>query len=351
MKSVALLAASMLLVTCDRPATGAGDQPTMLGGAAVPGKPVFVQEPGRQCARLSDHPIRVVGGQFAMGDESVYAEEGPVHVVTVAPFWIDPHEVTNRQFTAFVRATGYVTTAEKPVDPEMFDVPRDQIPPDLLKPGSAVFTAPLVPSPRFADWWAYTPGAQWRRPYGPNGVTARDEEPVVHLSFADMLAYARWAGGRLPREAEWEYAARAGGPPLVDQPTDANSWQGAFPIDNKATDGFVTIAPVGCFRPNAWGLHDMIGNVWEMTADLYSARHRVSRADQERSPDDPGIVQPRADDYRPRVIKGGSYLCAPNYCRRYRAAARSARDPGLGASNVGFRLVYDRLPTPGKAPS
>ncbi|WP_269429178.1 formylglycine-generating enzyme family protein [Sphingomonas sp. 37zxx] len=300
----------------------------------------------RDCRARADAPIAIAAGHFAMGSQQVYAEEGPVRDISVNAFWIDPHEVTNRQFAAFVRATGYTTVAERPVDPALYGVSADQVPPDLLKPGSAVFKMPSTPSTRYMDWWEYVPGANWQKPYGPTGPDGVAGEPVAHLAYTDMEAYARWKGGRIPTEAEWEYAARAGGPDTIERPTEANSWQGVFPVRNFATDGYVGIAPVGCFKPNAWGLYDMVGNVWELTSDYYAPSHDPARSSE--NPAGPSIkrVEGQGNPGGPaRVIKGGSYLCAPNYCRRYRAAARNPRDTSLGASNVGFRLVYDRLPS------
>jgi len=221
-----------------------------------------------------------------MGSSAMYEEEGPERKTKVDTFWIDPHEVTNRQFGEFVRATNHVTVAEKPVNPEQFDLPVDQIPPVLLKPGSAVFTPPERPSRDYGDWWEYVPGASWKKPYGPVGPDAKPDQPVVHLARADMLAYASWKGGRIPTEAEWEYAASAGAEKYSDQPAPdlANSWQGVFPVINEASDGFKGIAPVGCFKPNAFGLHDMIGNVWEITSDIYRPGHDPQDRDNPRGP-------------------------------------------------------------------
>jgi len=279
-----------------------------------------------------------------MGQEEIYAEEGPVRETTVDGFWIDRHEVTNRQFAAFVAETGYVTLAEKPVDPALFGVPESSIPADLLRPGSAVFTPPERPSRDYSDWWRYVPGANWRTPYGAGGAEARANEPVVHLAWDDMLAYAEWQGGRLPTEAEWEYAAKAGTPSTTVQPEEANSWQGVFPVVNEETDGFSGIAPVGCFAPNANGLYDMVGNVWEVTADFYRPGHDPQQRQNPRGPSENAAYDPLNPGFPSRVMKGGSYLCAPNYCQRYRPAARQGRDTGMGASNVGFRLAYDRQP-------
>ena len=328
-RGLAALALPAALAACG----GGGQAPTPEAQAA------------RHCTTPPDTPVRIAGGRFAMGQSDVYPEEGPVRDVTVDGFWIDRHEVTNRQYAAFVRATGYRTVAEKPVDPAQFGVPRAEIPPALLKPGSAVFTPPDRPSNDYRDWWRYVPGADWRKPYGPDGPDAVPEEPVVHLAYPDMVAYARWRGGRLPSEAEWEYAARAGQPGGTGQPAEANSWQGVFPVRNEETDGFKGIAPVGCYRPNRWGLYDMVGNVWEATSDLYAPGHDPARpARNPRGPSAEAAFDPATPGVPARVIKGGSYLCAPNYCRRYRPAARTGRDPGMGTSNVGFRLVYDAAP-------
>jgi formylglycine-generating enzyme len=311
--------------------------------SAVAGNPhKFVK---RACKSPAPQTVKIDGGTFRIGQEDVYPEEGPSRTVSLDSFWIDRHEVTNRQFAIFVAATGHRTVAEKPVDPAIFGVPEDQIPPEMLKPGSAVFTPPDRPSMRYTDWWKYVPGAYWKKPYGPDGDDFAPGEPVVHLAFEDMQAYAKWAGGRLPTEAEWEYAALGGKDDYAAQPSEANSWQGAFPIKNTNDDGFSHIAPVGCYTPNAFGLYDMVGNVWEMTNDFYAPGHSAGAPSQNPTgPSEKAAYDPANPGFASRVIKGGSFLCAPNYCQRYRPAARSGRDPGLGASNVGFRLVYDRPP-------
>lgn len=295
------------------------------------------------CSEIADERVRIAGGTFLMGQEDIYDEEGPRRETSIDEFWIDRHEVTNRQFAAFVDATRYVTIAERPVDPALYGVPREQIPAKLLLPGSAVFTPPDKPSNRYSDWWSYVPGANWRKPYGPQGPDSAAEQPVVHLAWEDMLAYAEWAGGRLPTEAEWEFAASADAPPSSEQPDadSANSWQGVFPVVNDATDGFHGIAPVGCFAPNAYGLYDMVGNVWEVTQDYYRPGHDPAEGNNPRGPSENAAYDPYNQGVASRVMKGGSYLCAPNYCQRYRPTARQGRDPGLGASNVGFRLAYD----------
>lgn len=298
------------------------------------------------CDRPPDAPVRIDGGTFIMGNNLVYAEEGPERETSVNGFWIDPHEVTNRQFGKFVEATGHITIAEKSVDPAQFGVPVEQILEHMLQPGSAVFSPPEKPSRNYRDWWEYVPGASWKKPYGPNGPDAVPDQPVVHLAWQDMLAYAKWKGGRIPTEAEWEFAASAGADKYVEQPgpAEANSWQGVFPIVNNASDGFKGIAPVGCFKANAYGLYDMVGNVWEITADLYRSGHDPDDRDNPRGPSEAASYDPLNPRFSSRVMKGGSYLCAPNYCQRYRPESRQGRDPGLGASNVGFRLVYDTQP-------
>lgn len=306
----------------------------------------------RSCPTPPDAPLYIAGGTFKMGSDAVYREEGPERDTRVDPFWIDPHEVTNRQFGEFVRETGYITTAEKPVDPRQFNVPLEQVPAFMLKPGSAVFTPPHRPSRNYADWWAYVPGASWKMPYGPDGPPQNPEEPVVHLSWEDMNAYAQWKGGRIPTEAEWEFAASNGKRKSAAQPNvnKANTWQGVFPATNEGSDGFKGIAPVGCFLPNDKGLYDMVGNVWEVTADYYRPGHDPHDNDNPTGPSENAAYDPYNPAFSSRVMKGGSYLCAPNYCQRYRPESRQGRDPGMGASNVGFRLVYDQGERPERQP-
>jgi formylglycine-generating enzyme len=253
--------------------------------------------------------VWIPAGTVAMGSD-VYPEETR-RSVAVNGFWIDRTEVTNAEFEAFVSATNYVTVAER-----------------KGTKGAAVFVLPSGDTDlsRAANWWHYVDGANWRHPGGPDTtIEDREQFPVVAIAYEDAAAYAKWKGRRLPTEAEWEHAARAGAAQLAEreQPQHANTWQGVFPVIDTAEDGFAGIAPVGCFKPNAHGLHDTIGNVWELTADAYENRTPPAH-----------------------VIKGGSFLCAPNYCLRYRPAARQPQEDGLGTSHTGFRTVLD-APPPG----
>ncbi len=285
------------------------------------------------------HPgmVWIPGGSLAFGD-TLYPEEQPVRDTPIAGFWMDRTEVRNDEFSAFVKATGYVTVAERPVDLAQ----HPDLPPEMRLPGSVVFTMPnaLDGSGRLTQWWRYVPGANWRHPGGPQtDITGRGAFPVVAVTYADALAYARWAGHDLPSEAQWEWAARAGqrGAPQHEQPADANTWQGLFPVANSAEDGFIGLAPAGCYPANAHGLFDMIGNVWELTADRWTPDHGNATS----SGFDPAQAPLRASVAGQRVIKGGSFLCAPNYCMRYRAGARQPQDDDLGASHLGFRTVLN----------
>jgi formylglycine-generating enzyme len=308
-------------------------------------------------ARRRQHAgmIFVPGGTFRMGSDKHYPEEAPVHRVTVDGFWMDRTPVTNRQFREFVEATGYVTQAEIAPDPK--DYPGAL--PHMLKAGSLVFSPPDRPVDlrNFADWWSFKFSANWRRPYGKgSSIRGLDEHPVVQMAYRDAEAYAAWAGKQLPAEAEWEYAARGGldqaefawGDALTpDGRHMANIWQGEFPRENLASDGYARTSPVEVFPPNNFGLSDMIGNVWEWTADWYSAGHAGEAPKACCIPENPR-GGPEADSCDPRqpqiriprkVVKGGSHLCAPNYCRRYRPAARHAQPVDTSMSHVGFRCI------------
>ena len=290
-----------------------------------------------------------------MGSDDSYPEEAPLHTVAVSGFWMDAHTATNAEFAAFVRATGYRTVAERPLDPALYPGAD----PELLKPGSAVFYLPTVRvDVRNAySRWAYVPGADWLHPEGPTStLEGREQEPVVHVAYEDAAAYSSWKGKELPTEAEWEFAARGGVDGAVfcwgNEFTPggrflANTWQGQFPFCDTGADGFVGRAPVGSFPPNGYGLYDMTGNVWEWTADWYSPRHLTDAESPCCVPHDPrggakvlsyGPEQPTARIPR-KVIKGGSYLCAPNYCRRYRPAARHPQMIDTATCHIGFRCI------------
>ncbi|MFF2623110.1 formylglycine-generating enzyme family protein [Oerskovia jenensis] len=331
--------------------------------------------------------VALRGGSFRMGSTEFYADEGPVHEATVAPFEIEQHPVTNAQFAAFVADTGYVTVAERPLDPS--DYPG--VAPEDLQPGALVFTPTAGPVnlSDWRQWWRWQPGARWSAPHGPgSSIEGREDHPVVQVSFEDAQAYARWAGRSLPTEAEWEYAARGGldGTRFAwgdeyrpDGELLTNHWQGSFPYRNTGAQGWVGTSPVGTFPPNGFGLVDMTGNVWEWTTSFYTPNHaaearsaaqaeaarsaltvempaccspstgqaRAGRADahsadRSGAPDDdpraaasaePGSSIPR------KALKGGSHLCAPEYCLRYRPAARSPQAIDTATSHIGFRCV------------
>ena len=295
----------------------------------------------------------IEGGEFQMGSDRFYPEEAPARRVRVDGFWIDQTLVTNRQFAAFVRATGHKTLAETPPDPR--DYPG--MDPEMARAGSLVFQ-PTVGPVRLDDpsqWWAFRFGACWRRPLGKPGPLALDDHPVVHVAYEDALAYAEWAGKALPTEAEWEFAARGGttsdyawGDELAPGGAMlANYWQGEFPWRNQALDGWERTSPVGAFPPNGHGLHDMIGNVWEWTCDWYAAAAGLAPARPCCVPSNPrgGVAEESYDPLTPqvkiprKVIKGGSHLCAESYCRRYRPAARHPQAIDSSTGHIGFRCV------------
>lgn len=316
-------------------------------------QPQLTTNPRLDLPPARDNMEWVPGGSFLIGSDNHYPEEAPAHAAIVEGFWIDQYAVTNEQFARFIDATGYVTLAEIPPRPEEYPGAK----PEMLQPASVVFHKPAhrVDLRNHFNWWTYIPGANWRNPEGPqSSIENRAQHPVVHIAYQDAEAYANWVGKELPTEAEWEFAARGG----LDGATYAwgeeftpggksmaNTWQGEFPWQNLCADGYAGTAPVGQFPPNGYGLFDMIGNVWEWTTDWYAARHPATKpccgvanikgGDREQSydPQMPEIKIPR------KVIKGGSFLCAPNYCRRYRPAARMAQPIDTAACHVGLRLI------------
>jgi formylglycine-generating enzyme required for sulfatase activity len=301
--------------------------------------------------------VWIPGGEFWMGDDSpderdpsrlLFPDAAPVHRVRVDGFWMDQTTVTNEQFARFVQQTGYVTVAERPLDPKDFP----DAPPEKLVPGAGIFNPPPGKSVEqcvsCGEWWTYKPGAYWRHPEGPGStIQGREKHPVVHIAWEDATAYAKWAGKRLPTEAEWERAARGG---LERKPYVwgdelcpggkwmANVWQGTFPGENTAEDGFRGTAPVGSFPPNGYGLYDMAGNVWQWCADWYRPDYyRVSPSRNPKGPE--SSVDPDGLGVPKRVQRGGSFLCAANYCVRYRVGARGQGAVDTGLSHTGFRCA------------
>ena len=294
--------------------------------------------------------VALPGGSFRMGSTQFYPEEAPVHSATVAAFAVERHPVTNAQFAEFVADTGYVTVAEQTPDPALYPgaAPQD------LVPGSLVFrpTSGPVDLHDWRQWWDWVPGANWRHPFGPDsGIEDRLDHPVVQVAYPDAAAYAHWAGRRLPSEAEWEYAARGGATTTYAWSDDvapggqlmANTWQGRFPYRNDGALGWVGTSPVGTFPANGFGLLDMIGNVWEWTTTQFDAHHRLD-GPVESCCGPPGAAWPATSDLAPdpainQTLKGGSHLCAPEYCLRYRPAARSPQSQDSATTHIGFRCV------------
>jgi formylglycine-generating enzyme len=287
--------------------------------------------------------VELVGGDFRMGSQQFYPDEGAVHDQHVAAFAIEQHLVTNAQFAAFVAETRYLTMAERPLDPAQFP----GAPAEDLQPGGLVFVA--TPGPvdlgNWRLWWRWSVGASWRHPFGPKSdIAGKDDHPVVQVAYADAEAYAGWAGRRLPSEAEWEYAARAGRSATYAWGEDvkpngrlmANTWQGRFPYENTGANGWIGTSPVGSFPPNGIGLSDMIGNVWEWTTTNYLGRHALTSPCCASSSELAGSTK---DQTTQKALKGGSHLCEPEYCLRYRPAARSPQSLDTSTTHIGFRCA------------
>ena len=295
--------------------------------------------------------VWVEGGSFRFGSDRHYPEERPAHEIAVEGFWLGKYEVTNRQFKLFVDKTNYKTVAERHLSEEDFpDIPKSQ-----REPGAVVFKQPKLSDGNIGGWWHFVAGANWQHPTGPDSnLENKLDHPVVHIAWEDAKAYADWLGHQLPTETQWEYAAKLSlaaskTPSSSEQPEEANTWQGLFPMHNLSEDGYSGTAPVGCYQANPAGAHDMIGNVWEWTASHYYPAHDTAQTKPLRD-NYPNGFDPGQRGVSVKVLKGGSFLCAPNYCRRYRPAARHAQDTTLGTSHIGFRTVINSPAAPEKKP-
>jgi formylglycine-generating enzyme len=313
-------------------------------GHAVP----LQQSVGRETNGM----VWIPSGSFYMGSNTGNPDEAPEHLVTVNGFWMDKFEITNEQFEKFVKATGYVTIAERTPSAEQFP----GAPAEALVPGSVVFSPPPgdVPLDNHMIWWEYRRSANWRQPEGPgSSIAGREKFPVVHVCWEDAAAFAKWAGKRLPTEAEWEYASRGGldrepftwGDKMETNQWKANIWQGDFPNGNNGADGHKGVAPVGSFAPNGYGLHDMAGNVWEWCADWYRPDY-YAKSPAMNPPGPADSVDPNEPGVAKRVMRGGSYLCSDVYCSGYRPSARMKSSPDTGLSHTGFRCVAIVPPPP-----
>ncbi|TDQ18918.1 formylglycine-generating enzyme required for sulfatase activity [Algoriphagus boseongensis] len=351
--SILLVSCFLFFVSCNQSSKNESESPSNSSTEVVFSDPEPpIKEEGM---------VWIPGGEFIMGtnEADAYDAEKPAVNVKVSGFWMDLHEVTNAEFAKFVEETGYVTIAEREIDWEEL---KKQLPPgtpkpdaSVLVPGSMVFTPPPYPVPTqdISLWWSWVNGANWKHPEGPeSNLEGRENHPVVHIAFEDAEAYAAWAGKRLPTEFEWEFAARGGvngrrfawGDELTPSGQHlANTFQGNFPNENLGNDGYLGTSPVKSFAPNGFGLYDMIGNVWELTSDWYDALKFARIAGQAPKLDE-GMnpcYNPDNPYAQERVIKGGSFLCSPNYCVNYRPSARQGQAFDSGTSNVGFRLVKD----------
>ncbi len=327
---------------------GGGALLAVADGAARAAPPPAVAAKACPARPDASGEILIEGGRFEMGSDTERPEERSAHTVSVSSFFIDRTEVTNAEFAAFVDATGYVTIAERGIG----EAGRGRLPEALLKPGGMVFAPPTEAVGNFTDvsqWWRWVEGANWRQPEGPgSSIEGREHHPVVQVSVEDAYAYAKWAGRALPTEAEWEYAARGG----LDGATytwgdtydpavkaKANTWQGEFPVSDEALDGFHGTAPAGCFEANGYGLYDMAGNVWEYAQNWWVPGHVGGAA---ADPLGPTLreAQRFGTALGPQVtVKGGSWLCAPVYCARFRPSARQPQELALGSNHIGFRTV------------
>jgi formylglycine-generating enzyme len=306
-------------------------------GCQAPTEPVQSKPALERPAKAPEDMVLIDGGTFAMGSKDGNPDELPVREVAISSFYLDRYEVTNDKFAAFVAATGYQTVAERAPRPEDFP----GVPLEKLKPGAAVF--------QMGVGWQYVPGASWRHPEGPkSSIENRGDHPVVQVSWEDAAAYAKWAGKRLPTEAEWEYAARAGrtatyiwgDQPFDDNAPQANIWQGDFPRRNENSDGYLTTSPVGSFPSTSPGLFDMAGNVWEWCQDWY--RPDAYAGGEAKDPNGPSnSFDPDEPEIAKRVLRGGSFLCADCYCRGYRPSARMKSSPDTGLFHAGFRCAMD----------
>ena len=333
---VSLLAALALCACGPKPA------PVAATGAAC-----LTDRPPAEHAPATAGMVLIKGGAFPMGARAMRPEEGPERTTRVGSFWIDRTEVTNADFARFVKATGYVTLAERPLDPKAYP----QLSGDQLKPSGIVFAgSDHAAGPDPSQWWRVVEGADWRHPEGPqSSLAGKDALPVVQVGWDDAMAYAHWLGRDLPTEAEWEYAAQGGrgatrfvwgDQPLDDAHPQANVWQGIFPVQDSGADGYkARAAPVGCFPPNGYGLFDMAGNVWEWAKDWYRPNLDGAAADNPAGPRETVAFDPGDPGQRKHVIKGGSFLCSPNYCYRYRPAAREPGPTDTGENHIGFRTV------------